>query len=159
MENIYKSFQNLANYNNGIFKSEKQAEFLTKYADERDGCIGHLKGNGNPVFVKLDDKGILEMYYQSKTKKGFTYPVIFQREIKGQLNDMQKKNINRLEKLILKIEKEIKRHKESFEDGSYDGFRSNGNYSEKTINTYTEGKIKREQNIIFYRQEIEKIKQ
>lgn len=157
MNNIYKSFQNLASYNNGMFKSDAQRDFLTKYATERDMCIGHLRANGNQVFVKLDELGIVEMYYQSKTKKGYSYPVIFQREVKGQLNDMQKKAINRLEKLILKTEKEIKRHKDSFEDGSYDGFRSGGNYSDRTIKTYVDGQEKRNQNINFYKQKINEL--
>lgn len=107
MNTMYKSFQNLAKYNNGMFKSEKQSEFLTQYAENRNGCIGHLIANGNPVFVELDNLGILKMYYRSSTKKGYSNFAIFERAVKGELNDMQLKEIKRLESRLKKFEKRL----------------------------------------------------
>lgn len=119
MNSIYKSFQYLANKKNGLFVSEKQAEFLTKYAAERDGCIGYLHANRNPVFVGLDNLGITKMYYQSSTKKGYSDVLIFERTVKGELNAMQIKEIKRLERIVAKVKKEFQIHADAFADGSY----------------------------------------
>lgn len=107
MNTVYGSFLHLANNNNGLFVSDKQAEFLTKYANGRDGCVGHLQANKSPVFVELDDLGIVKMYYHSSTKKGSLNTTIFERKVAGMLNDVQIKEIKILEKRLKKFEKKL----------------------------------------------------
>lgn len=160
MNSIYNSFQYLANKKNGFFVSEKQAEFLTKYATERDGCVGHLKANGNPVFVDLDKEGIVKMYYISSTKKGYFHVAIFERSVKGELNEMQIKEINRLERKAKKIQKDIYAKETSFQDGSYNGSGDVSTYinDQYVINLHKNGQERRNETLKNIENAIEKIK-
>lgn len=160
MNAVYKSFQNLANYNGGLFKSEKQAEFLTQYATERDGCVGHLIANGNPVFVDLDEKGIVKMYYRSETKKRYKDVLIFERVIKGQLNEIQTKEIKRLERIVAKVQKEFKRHADAFADGSYNSSGDPSTYmnDEYIVNLHKKSQDQRKERLEILEQAILKIK-
>ena len=160
MDSIYKSFQYLANKKNGFFVSKKQAEFLTKYAAERDGCIGHLNANRNPVFVELDNSGITKMYYQSCTKKGYSDVSIFERTVKGELNDMQIKEIKRLERIITKIQKEFKIHADAFADGSYNSSGDPSTYmkDEYVVSLFERRQKRRTEQIKNLENAIQKIK-
>lgn len=160
MNVVYKSFQNLVQFNNGFFKSEKQAEFLSQYATERDGCIGNLTINKNPVFVELDEKGIVKMYYQSSTKKGYSSVLIFQRVVLGELNEIQIKKIKKLEKEIAKERKEFERIAKSFADGSYNNSGDPSTYmnDEYVVSLYKRGQERRVEKMKNLEQAILKIK-
>ena len=160
MNSVYKSFQYLANKNNGLFVSKKQAEFLTKYATERDGCIGHLMANRNPVFVELDNLGITKMYYQSSTKKGYSDVSIFERTVKGELNAMQIKEIKRLERIVAKVQKEFQRHADAFADGSYNGSGDPSTYinDKYIVNLHKRSQERRTEQIQNLENAIQKIK-
>ena len=107
MSTVLQSLNYLAAKNNGFFVSQKQAEFIVTYAKERDGLVGHLLANKNPVFADFDDKGILKMYYSSKTYKGYKDVLIFQRSAKGELNEFQLSEISEIEKKLNRLEKRM----------------------------------------------------
>jgi len=64
---LLRSIYSLAKNNNGLFKSEKQAQFLKRQIDFRDGIVGSQEMYGNSVSVRAeyDDKGITKIYTHS----------------------------------------------------------------------------------------------
>ena len=49
---LLRSIYSLAKNNNGLFKSEKQAQFLKRQIDFRDGIVGSQEMYGNSVSVR-----------------------------------------------------------------------------------------------------------
>jgi hypothetical protein len=69
---LLRSIYSLAKNNNGVFKSEKQAQFLKRQIDLRDGVVGNHEAYGNSVSVRVeyDDKGITKIYtHSTKTNR------------------------------------------------------------------------------------------
>lgn len=64
MSNITKSFAQLVKYNNGFFKSDKQAEFLTGQLDQDNCYIGSAvqvySSSARQVYV-CDDEGVVQV--------------------------------------------------------------------------------------------------
>jgi hypothetical protein len=113
--NIAPSVFGLAKTNNGFFKSEKQAAFLISQMEKFEGCIGHTSGyNSNPIFAKWDEKGIVEIVRHSRTKKGCTDIIMFQRSVEGFFTELQLKEIKHWIKLSNKWKKEMA----AYEDNS-----------------------------------------
>lgn len=113
--NIAPSVFGLAKTNNGFFKSEKQAAFLISQMEKFEGCIGYTSGyNSNPVFAKWDEKGIVEIVRHSRTKKGCTDIIMFQRSVEGFFTELQLKEIKHWIKLSNKWKKEMA----AYEDNS-----------------------------------------
>lgn len=108
MNNITKTVFNLIK-NNGLFKSEKQAEFLKGYFKDNDGCIGFADSgyNSTALFVEFDNDGITCVYKFLKKKKGQVKTYVFQKSVPGTLSDMDLKEIKRLNRLINKEQKEL----------------------------------------------------
>ena len=131
--NLSHSILSLAKCNNGFFKSEKQAQFLIAQMSDFGGCIGHANSGYNscPIFASWDEEGITKIVKASK--KGDI--VIFERKQEGILTELELKLIKKVEREIIRIEKEIIDDELSFKDGSYNG---SGN-----INTYTSDMIER----------------
>jgi len=156
MENLLISCFSLAKSNNGFFKSEKQAEFLISKINERDGNIGSVTSGYNscPVFANLDNKGILKIV--KSTKSGEI--VMFERVVENQLNSIQIKEINSLEKLQKKLEKELLRKRSSFNDGSYNGTGDSSTYSKDLIERYLRFTAELENRIISIDRKISAIK-
>ena len=106
--NIAPSVFGLAKTNNGFFKSEKQAAFLISQMEKFEGCIGHTSGyNSNPIFAKWDEKGIVEIVRHSRTKKGCTDIIMFQRSVEGFFTELQLKEVKHWIKLSNKWKKEM----------------------------------------------------
>lgn len=122
VDDLRKTVFNLTKYNNGFFKSEKQANFLKTELDKLEGYIGggEMYGNYYTFFVNYDDKGItqVEKYFQ-KTKKT---KVVFQRrseaedllykekedQIKDSTNKRRLMDIERLEGYNMELRGELK---------------------------------------------------
>lgn len=64
---LLRSIYSLVKNNNGVFKSEKQAQFLKRQIDLRDGVVGsqEMYGNSVSVYAEYDDKGITKIYTHS----------------------------------------------------------------------------------------------
>lgn len=113
--NIAPSVFGLAKTNNGFFKSEKQAAFLISQMEKFEGCIGYTSGyNSNPVFAKWDEKGIVEIVRHSRTKKGCTDIIMFQRSVEGFFTELQLKEI----KHWIKLSNKWKKQMAAYEDNS-----------------------------------------
>ena len=134
---ILKSIFGLAKNNNGFFKSEKQAKFLTSVLEQKEGFVGYSDSGFNscPIFAKWDSIGLLEITKHRSTKKGCVNEFMFQRKVDGVLSDMDEKEIKRLERKIKKLKKNILERQKSFNCGNYN--------STMDISTYTVDMIER----------------
>ena len=79
---IAKSIFGLAKYNNGLFKSEKQRDFLISKIKQNGGLIGHSNSGYHtcPIFASYDDKGITKIVKHRSTKKGHKSETMFTRK-------------------------------------------------------------------------------
>jgi len=70
---IKQSILSLCKNNNGFFKSERQAEFLTSKLGEVAGFVGTLSAWGNNVslFAEWDSKGIVKVVKRGKSNSVF----------------------------------------------------------------------------------------
>lgn len=156
MNDLLISCLSLAKRNNGMFKSQAQADFIISKANSQDGMIGHVTSGYNscPVFATFDEKGILKIV--KSTKKGDV--IMFERKIEGQLTDKELKEIKHLEKLQKKIEKDYLQKKKSFEEGSYNGSGDVSTYSNDLIERYNRNQEERQERIASLKEKIAKIK-
>lgn len=126
-DNIKRSIFSLAKYNNGKFKSEKQAEFLKKMLRRNEGYLGSTDtfGNSTAFFAYWDDEGItkIDKHYgtSNRVKNFFTryseeeYEIEKARklerlkneykELSKIWNDNLKSEIERIEKGVKALEK------------------------------------------------------
>lgn len=118
VSSIKVSIMSLAKNNNGFFKSEKQAAFLTNILSKLDGCIGHnvIYNNSVPVFVDWDEKGIIKIVAKS-SKTGDK--LMFVRNVEGQLNVLQQKELKKLKRLLKQAEKSYVERVNAWENGTY----------------------------------------
>lgn len=117
MTNIQASLENIIKTNNGYFKSQKQADFLLDQLAINNSFIVYSMSNALIITYRYDGKGITEKVKTSqKTGKE---SIEFQRKIKGVLNEVDKKEIKKLER---KLKVELKSYNaaiESFNNGDY----------------------------------------
>lgn len=114
---IAKSIFGLAKYNNGLFKSEKQRDFLISKIKQNGGLIGHSNSGYHscPIFASYDDKGITKIVKHRSTKKGYKNEIMFTRKDEmtlkkeaSQAEARQMKEIKHLEEHIREMEEELK---------------------------------------------------
>ena len=131
MNNVSISIFGLAKNNNGQFKSEAQAKFLTSKMDEVDGYVGSVTSGYNscPVFAEYDSEGIIKL--TKSTKKG--HVVMFDRKVEGVLTTLEVKEIKRLTRLGKNLKIEIDGRTESFATGKYNGSGDPSTYTEDMI--------------------------
>lgn len=99
-DSVLQSLTNLCRFNNGMFKSDKQAKLLLKFLEENDGLCGRTDA-GTPIFAEeWDDKGIIKTH--KKLKSGFV--TVFLREVAGTLNAFQIKELKALKKSLVAME-------------------------------------------------------
>ena len=154
---ITKTIFGLTKNNKGFFKSEKQGNFLRDILTKSQGYIsmGDMYGTGVGAFVSYDDKGITKV--QTYTKNG-AGNVIFLREVKGQLNDLQIKDIKRMERKIAKLRKELDFRYTAWESGSYNRSGDPSTYSEDDRTIYLKFNKRKEDAIQSMLTKIDKIK-
>jgi hypothetical protein len=131
---ISKSIFALAKSNNGLFKSEKQSDFLISQLKKFEGCIGHGDSGYNscPIFASWDDKGVTKIIKSSKNGD----VLMFERKQEGILTFLEIKKIKSLQRKLKKLKKEIEEKQISFEDGSYNGTGDVSTYSKDMINRF-----------------------
>ena len=103
MSNILSSVYNLTKTNNGMFKSEKQANFLISQFKAYDDFVG-FSPNGKPIFVEYDDKGIIKMYKDLASNKT---DIVFERVVEGSLNSVELKTLKWYKSKVKKIQKNL----------------------------------------------------
>lgn len=153
--NISKSIFTLTKYNNGFFKSEKQAAFLIDQMEKADGCIGVANSGYNqcPIFAEWDNKGITKVVKHNKK-----HTVMFERKTPGILTEPEKKEIKRLERKAKSINKDIKEFEQSFRDGSYNKTGDVSTYTADMIERYEAGQQKRRDQVSNLEDKINQIK-
>lgn len=131
---ISKSIFGLAKSNNGFFKSEKQAKFLSSKIDDLDGCIGHANSGYNscPIFASYDDKGITKII--KSTKNGDV--LMFERKNQGVLTSLEAKEIKRLERKLKALKMDIDEREDSFKSGNYNGSGDTSTYTDDMIERF-----------------------
>jgi hypothetical protein len=102
----------LVKNNNGIFKSEKQADFLKSIINQNDGLIGHTE-HGRPYFAYHDDKGI------TKVEVGNPPELYWERKEVGVLRPEDIKTIKSLQRQIKQLESEISSREVELQNGTY----------------------------------------
>jgi len=102
MNNILTSIYSLTKTNNGMFKSEKQANFLISQFERCEDCIG-FSPNGKPIFVEYDAKGITKMYKLISNKTD----IVFERVVEGSLNSIELKTLKWYKSKVKKIQKKL----------------------------------------------------
>ena len=114
---LAKSIWGLVKYNNGFFKSEKQAQFLISEMILLDGHIGFADSGFNscPIFASWDERGITKIVKSAK-KGGI---IMFERKKEGILTTIEINKIKIYERKIKSIEKDINECKISFDNGTY----------------------------------------
>lgn len=111
--NLKMSVLGLCKYNNGMFKSEKQASFLKSMMDQKNGLVGHTE-HGRPYFAEYDDNGI------TKITVGTRPPELYwERKVQGILRPVDIKTIKSFQRKIKVLEKEIASREAGLKDGSY----------------------------------------
>ena len=108
MDNIIKSFATLVKYNNGFFKSEKQANFLLKMVGDGKN-IGTRKAYNNSVLVQYicDSEGVVRV---EKIKQNGAIVIEWERIESGLTFDQQKR-IKYLKTRIKELDKDIESRK------------------------------------------------
>jgi len=132
--NVQISIMSLTKNHNGIFKSEKQAEFLIDHLKKNQGYFGSFNSGYHscPLFATWDEKGIVKT--TKSTKKGMV--TLFERKVKGVISDLDAKRIKSLERKIKKIQKDLTERIVSFENGSYNSTGDTSTYGESMISNY-----------------------
>lgn len=115
MDTLAKSFASLVKTNNGLFKSEKQAKFLTsKLIDGAYPVTGNLYGNSFALFYVCDSKGIkIVSKYTATTGKTVT---TWERKEEGKETVQDVKAMAKLKREINKLKKSIKSREDEKSD-------------------------------------------
>ena len=101
MSDLSKSFANLVNFNNGMFKSVKQADFLLSntISNIYTSC-GNVYGNSFTIDYFCDETGVYKVeQHNFKTGK---ITLKWERKEDGKLTIQEKKHIALLEKDVKK---------------------------------------------------------
>ncbi|CAB4127496.1 hypothetical protein UFOVP84_216 [uncultured Caudovirales phage] len=110
MNNLAISFASLVKNHKGLFKSEKQAEFLLKMCQEHMTFIapGNVGRYGYCMYYICDEKGVVRVEKSLQSKGGVT--VTWERGGEGKVTVQDTKEIKRLKR-------ELKQFQKALEDG------------------------------------------
>lgn len=125
---IKSSIIGLTKSNNGFFKSDKQADFLTNELMLGGGYIGIADSGYDscPIFAKWDKEGIIQLYKYTKNNGNV---VIFDRKITGILTNNEIKEQKVDKRLLKKLERQLEEKILSYEDGTYNGSGDKSTYT------------------------------
>lgn len=153
---ISKSIFGLAKSNNGFFKSEKQAQFLSSKIDEFSGYIGHANSGYNscPIFASYDEKGITKII--KETKNGDV--LMFERKKQGVLTTLEIKEIKRLERKLKALKKEIAEREDSFNSGNYNSSGDTSTYTDDMIERFNRFQEQKKEQVLNIERIIKEIK-
>lgn len=118
---MFNSIESLIATNNGLFKSEKQAQFLISKLNEDHGNIqvGSTYGNSFMVTYDFDEKGITKKtQYNYKTSRTI---VLWERVVDGVLSVQQEKKLKILKRKLNKAKKDLKAR--LLERNNYDSYK------------------------------------
>lgn len=113
MSSISISIFSLAKNNNGLFKSEKQANFILQILQDRQNYITAADSGYNscPIFAYADKLGITKIVKGNKA--------MFERKVEGVISPLEAKKIKSKNRRIKKLEKQLAERLKAFENGEY----------------------------------------
>lgn len=113
MSSISISIFSLAKNNNGLFKSEKQANFILQILQDRQNYIAAADSGYNscPIFAYADKLGITKIVKGNKA--------MFERKVEGVISPLEAKKIKSKNRRIKKLEKQLAERLKAFENGEY----------------------------------------
>ena len=141
MSSISISIFSLAKNNNGLFKSEKQANFILQILQDRQNYIGAADSGYNscPIFAYADKLGITKIV--KSTNKG--NKAMFERKVEGVISPLEAKKIKSKNRRIKKLEKQLAERLKAFDNGAY----SKDEYSISLYYKFTNRLIKQIESI------------
>ena len=104
--NIKISVLSLCKNNNGYFKSEKQAKYLTSQLEKWGGHIGQNDSGYNtcPLSATWDDDGIIKTTKYTKSKGRVT---VWERRVSGVLSETDKKLLKKRKRKLKELNKQL----------------------------------------------------
>lgn len=132
MSNIQASLNSLIKYNNGYFKSEKQAKFLLSMLEDNNTFLSGFNGYTMLIQYAFDDKGITLKTKTSQTT-GKTEEV-WGRKVDGVLSVAELQIVKNLTKQLKKVKTSYDKAVKSFNDGSYFGDKQPKGYELEVYN-------------------------
>ena len=118
MDNTALSLASLVKTNNGLFKSEAQAKFLTSQCQGGSHIAsGSVMGNSFMITYFCDSKGVTKV--EKYTPKSGKTSIEWERVEQGKVSVQDEKEIKRLKRLIKATEKSIKERQDSWDSGQY----------------------------------------
>ncbi len=111
MTDLTKTLANLVKTNNGLFKSDAQAQFIRSIAGDE---YVNVYGNSYNLHYVLDSTGVVSVY-KNTVAKG----LVWERVTAGVVSVQDAKEIKRLKRLIKSIQKSMDDRQASWDSGEY----------------------------------------
>lgn len=117
MSDIAISFASLVKSNNGMFKSDKQAEFLLSHCENGEFITcGNMYGHSFNLTYVCDAQGVTRViHYTSNTGDKTTW----ERVEAGKVSVQERKEFKRIMREIKRIEKSIAERDSALDNGQY----------------------------------------
>ena len=116
MTDLSKTLANLVKTNNGLFKSDAQAQFVQSIAGVEYVSGGSMHGNSYTMFYSIDSLGVTAVR-KSTVAKGLV--LVWERVSADKTSIQDAKEIKRLTRLIKTIQKSIDERQASWDSGEY----------------------------------------
>ena len=116
MTDLTKTLANLVKTNNGLFKSDAQAQFVRSIAGDEYGSGGNVYGNSYSLHYMLDSTGVVSVH-KNTVAKGLV--LVWERVTAGVESVQDAKEIKRLKRLIKSIQKSMDDRQASWDSGEY----------------------------------------
>ncbi len=114
MTDLTKTLANLVKTNNGLFKSDAQAQFIRSIAGDEYVSGGNVYGKSYSLHYMLDSTGVVSVY-KNTVAKG----LVWERVTAGVVSVQDAKEIKRLKRLIKSIQKSMDDRQASWDSGEY----------------------------------------
>lgn len=116
MTDLTKTLANLVKTNNGLFKSDAQAQFIRSIAGDEYVSGGNVYGKSYSLHYMLDSTGVVSVY-KNTVAKGLV--LVWERVTAGVVSVQDAKEIKRLKRLIKSIQKSMDDRQASWDSGEY----------------------------------------
>ena len=116
MTDLTKTLANLVKTNNGLFKSDAQAQFIRSIAGDEYVSGGNVYGKSYSLHYMLDSTGVVSVY-KNTVAKGLV--LVWERVTAGVVSVQDAKEIKRLKRLIKSIQKSMDDRQASWDAGEY----------------------------------------
>lgn len=119
MNELAMSFAALVKNNDGLFKSDKQAQYLLSQCEEENmfTTSGTVYRSPFTMFYHCDEKGVVKVEkYLPRTSKT---EVVWLRPVKGTLSIKDAKHLAQLKRMLKQTQNKVKDREAAWERGEY----------------------------------------